>query len=395
MTSPSNAPCASSRNVIRPYGDTTGDGMVQVSFTLPLPHDKRAEGAAAQLAREDGHRPRPGGARQADGSGLHLLRRVRPGQPPRGAGQGRGVRARLPAADPEGGQRADQEAPAPTAGGRGRVHRYRCAHRRHRRDPQHQGLRRGEGPGVLLRASRCTTSVPRCSVPELVGRRGHGEGRCGPRLAGRDPARRAPAQHQGDDGRVPGGVPRASAGRCSSSAARASTSRWPTSSGSTASSARARHRARSPRTWCTDWSRRDDHEPAGGGRRQVRPWGSRWSTGATCPTPTPTTPATSSTAPTCSALFGDVATELMHPHRRRRGAVRLLLRRPVPQRAAWRGRRRGDRDPRPRGAPQPGDRVRRPRRVPRHPRTGRQRRGGPGRAAADHHGDGARWSRPA
>ena len=25
------------RTVIRPYGDTTGDGRIQVSFTLPLP----------------------------------------------------------------------------------------------------------------------------------------------------------------------------------------------------------------------------------------------------------------------------------------------------------------------------------------------------------------------
>ena len=36
--------------IVRPYGDTTGDGMVQVSFTLPLPHDKRAEGAAMRMA---------------------------------------------------------------------------------------------------------------------------------------------------------------------------------------------------------------------------------------------------------------------------------------------------------------------------------------------------------
>ena len=40
--------------VVRPYGDTTGDGMVQMSFTLPLPAGKRAEGAAAQLARRMG-----------------------------------------------------------------------------------------------------------------------------------------------------------------------------------------------------------------------------------------------------------------------------------------------------------------------------------------------------
>jgi beta-lysine 5,6-aminomutase beta subunit len=43
--------------VIRPYGDATGDGMVQVSFTLPIAHDKRAEGAAAQLARKMGLDP--------------------------------------------------------------------------------------------------------------------------------------------------------------------------------------------------------------------------------------------------------------------------------------------------------------------------------------------------
>ena len=43
--------------LVRPYGDTTGDGMVQVSFTLPLPHDKRAEGAALQLAKKMGMDP--------------------------------------------------------------------------------------------------------------------------------------------------------------------------------------------------------------------------------------------------------------------------------------------------------------------------------------------------
>ncbi|WP_199035115.1 OAM dimerization domain-containing protein [Glycomyces salinus] len=40
--------------IVRPYGDTTGDGMVQLSFTLPVPHDKRAEGAALQLASKMG-----------------------------------------------------------------------------------------------------------------------------------------------------------------------------------------------------------------------------------------------------------------------------------------------------------------------------------------------------
>jgi beta-lysine 5,6-aminomutase beta subunit len=45
------------KHVVRPYGDATGDGMVQMSFTLPLPHDKRAEGAAVQLAQKMGLDP--------------------------------------------------------------------------------------------------------------------------------------------------------------------------------------------------------------------------------------------------------------------------------------------------------------------------------------------------
>ncbi|QIX26686.1 lysine 2,3-aminomutase [Nocardioides sp. JQ2195] len=43
--------------LIRPYGDTTGDGMVQISFTLPMPHSKVAEGAAEQLANKMGMEP--------------------------------------------------------------------------------------------------------------------------------------------------------------------------------------------------------------------------------------------------------------------------------------------------------------------------------------------------
>jgi methylmalonyl-CoA mutase cobalamin-binding subunit len=43
--------------IVRPYGDTTGDGMVQLSFTLPVPHDARAEGAALLLAAKMGMEP--------------------------------------------------------------------------------------------------------------------------------------------------------------------------------------------------------------------------------------------------------------------------------------------------------------------------------------------------
>ncbi|MBL8928940.1 MAG: cobalamin-dependent protein [Kineosporiaceae bacterium] len=48
---------AGGSRIIRPYGDTTGDGMVQLSFTLPVPAGKKAEGAALQLARSMGMDP--------------------------------------------------------------------------------------------------------------------------------------------------------------------------------------------------------------------------------------------------------------------------------------------------------------------------------------------------
>jgi beta-lysine 5,6-aminomutase beta subunit len=44
-------------SIVRPYGDTTGDGMVQTSFTLPVPPGPKAEGAALQLANKMGIEP--------------------------------------------------------------------------------------------------------------------------------------------------------------------------------------------------------------------------------------------------------------------------------------------------------------------------------------------------
>ncbi|MGY1824275.1 lysine 5,6-aminomutase subunit beta [Geodermatophilus sp. SYSU D00079] len=43
--------------IVRPYGDTTGDGMVQLSFTLPVAPGPRADGAALQLAQKMGLAP--------------------------------------------------------------------------------------------------------------------------------------------------------------------------------------------------------------------------------------------------------------------------------------------------------------------------------------------------
>lgn len=41
-------------SALKPYGDTTGDGMVQMSFTLPLPAGERARAAALELAARSG-----------------------------------------------------------------------------------------------------------------------------------------------------------------------------------------------------------------------------------------------------------------------------------------------------------------------------------------------------
>ncbi|MCP2342654.1 OAM dimerization domain-containing protein [Actinomadura rupiterrae] len=48
---------ADTRQVIRPYGDTTGDGLIQMSFTLPVPAGPRADAAALQLAGKMGLDP--------------------------------------------------------------------------------------------------------------------------------------------------------------------------------------------------------------------------------------------------------------------------------------------------------------------------------------------------
>jgi beta-lysine 5,6-aminomutase beta subunit len=64
---------ATTRNLVRPYGDTTGDGMVQVSFTLPVSAGKRAEGAAQALARSMGIDPAMVVHARAMGEGFTLF----------------------------------------------------------------------------------------------------------------------------------------------------------------------------------------------------------------------------------------------------------------------------------------------------------------------------------
>ena len=39
---------------VKPYGDSMNDGKVQLSFTLPIANDPKAEEAAKQLAKKMG-----------------------------------------------------------------------------------------------------------------------------------------------------------------------------------------------------------------------------------------------------------------------------------------------------------------------------------------------------
>ncbi len=102
-----------SSRVLQP-GDRTARGGASEHHPAVRRHHRRRHGAdvvhAADPARQagrgrgdparqqDGHGPGARRARQADGPGLHLLRRLRTGEPPGRHRQGRGDRARLPAA---------------------------------------------------------------------------------------------------------------------------------------------------------------------------------------------------------------------------------------------------------------------------------------------------------
>jgi beta-lysine 5,6-aminomutase beta subunit len=57
MADPTDQAERTTPRVVMPYGDTTGDGMVQISFTLPMAHSKVAEGSAIQLANKMGMDP--------------------------------------------------------------------------------------------------------------------------------------------------------------------------------------------------------------------------------------------------------------------------------------------------------------------------------------------------
>ncbi len=220
----------------------------------PLPHGKRAEGAALQLAHKMGIEPAMVVHAKAMGpdftffvvygSVQHLVdldevagrgarlpaaRRRRRSTPPSRTGCAASSSSSAPASAPTRTRSASTRSSTSRAS-RGR--RAWSTTARSGREPRR--------PGDRARAGR---AGPR------------GAGRRRPRLPGRHPEGRAPAQHPRAGRRVPRGDPGGAAGRCWSSAARASTRPWPPSSASTRSSAGGRRPARSRSYLVHRWPR--------------------------------------------------------------------------------------------------------------------------------------------
>ena len=201
---------------IRPYGDTTGDGMVQTSFTLPMPPGPKAEGAAMQLANKMGidpamvvHSHGIGGEftffvvygsvkHLVDLDAITVVEREYPLLSPTEVnGEVRKLlRRKLGVVGGSIGTDAH------TVGIDAILNIKGFA---------------GEKGLEYYRELKVVNLGAQVTVPELVKRGPRGEGGRGAGVAGGDPARRAHPQHAGDVGRVPRGhgrpAPRADRGR--------------------------------------------------------------------------------------------------------------------------------------------------------------------------------------
>ena len=72
------AKVSAAKQPIRAYGDRRDDGVVQLSFTLPVPLSEKAKEAARQFCKKLGLQRREGGLGMEAAAGqLHLLRRLR------------------------------------------------------------------------------------------------------------------------------------------------------------------------------------------------------------------------------------------------------------------------------------------------------------------------------
>jgi beta-lysine 5,6-aminomutase beta subunit len=384
--------------IVRPYGDTTGDGMVQVSFTLPLPHDKRAEGAALQLANKMGIDPALLVHAKAIGEDFTFFVVYGPVNhlvdisastsssatssccPPR-----RSTRRQEAPAPQVGGRRRPASAPTPTPSAstpsstsrdsRGRRAWSTTARSVHNLGAQVARPRARQAPA----SSRPTPSSSRRSSP----------------------SGRAHPQHDGDEaafreafpaGKVPhadrrrpalrGGL-RRRAGRRSHLRPRHHPRR-----GRLLSRPRPR-RPGDPGRHHAPPRRRHEQLPS----RQTPRWAPPSSTAGTCRTATPITPGTSSTAPIPWPPSATSPPRCASAPTATRGSSR-----PTPMSSSrprsGRGLHRDRSATRARGHSQPGDDLRGPRDRSRHPRA-RRVRGRPARPTDRRHHGSRRGRRPA
>ena len=234
--------------------------MVQLSLH---PADAALQGRRGRrrpAGQQDGHGPRAGRARQADGAGLHLLRRLRPGEPPRRPSEVEVVERDYALLTPK-----EVNAAIKRALRRRMVVVGGCIGT----DAHTVGIDAilnikgfaGEKGLEYYRELKVVNLGAQVSVP-AAGRAGRGgEGRRRAGLPGRHPARRPPAQHPRDVGRVPRGLPAdaaPAAGR-RRSAVRRDDGRRPRRRPRLHPGYDARRGA--PASWCTGSSPGEAHEP--------------------------------------------------------------------------------------------------------------------------------------
>ncbi len=167
---------------------------------------RRGRGRAAR--EQDGHRPGDGRARQADGAGLHVLRGLRAGQPPRR----RRARSRSSSATTRCSRPRRSNAAIKRALRRRLIVVGACIGT----DAHTVGIDAilnikgfaGEKGLEYYRELKVVNLGAQVSVPAARRAGPRREGRRGARLPGRHPARRAPAQHPRDVGGVPRVLPR-------------------------------------------------------------------------------------------------------------------------------------------------------------------------------------------
>ncbi len=147
---------------VKPYADHLGDGIVQFSFTLPVPYGLAARKAAQELARKMGFEHPEVVHYQGLTEGYTYF--VMFGECTQTVDYAtlsdEGFEIEYMSEDRDRSVRARADRPPDRDRRRGDRHRH--AQRRDRRDAQPEGLSRASRPGGVQGVSRRTTSAARC-----------------------------------------------------------------------------------------------------------------------------------------------------------------------------------------------------------------------------------------